>query len=268
MYDELLTKAGLTKEQALIYQTLLKNGFAVASRLAGISGLKRALTYKIIQQLMDLGLVEKREDIGKVALFFPAHPGKIRELLAKKEEEIKAAEAAFTGIIGKLSSDWNLLSGKPNVQFFEGDDGVWSVLNDSLTATETVDAYSDIESIEKYIPKINKEYVEKRRKEGIKKRGLILDTPRARQLLKDYNPDITENRFISCQMTPPTTQTILQIYDNKISYISLDDKMSVGTIIESPHIYSLHKYLYQCLWEIAKPDERQAKSDSVATVTQ
>lgn len=265
MYQEILNQIGLTKEQAFVYQTLLKNGLMVASKIANMAGIKRSLCYKILDQLLTIGLVEKREDIGKIIMFRATHPSKLKDLLAKKEEAFKTAEATLGGTLGKMISDYNLVSGKPNVQFFEGLDGVNKVLADSLTATETIDAYSDIESIEKYIPEINKAYVEKRKKLNIKKRGLILDTPKARELLKDYHPEITENRFIKCSLAPSQTQTILQIYDNKISYITLgENNLYIGMIIESPNIYSLQKYLYQSLWELAEKDEQVQAPPPVA----
>lgn len=251
--QNIFNQIGLTKEQTLVYQTILKNGLTVVSKIANNAGVKRSLCYKILDQLLEMSLVEKKDDIGKIIMFRATHPSKLKTLIEKKEVELKNAENALQGQLSKLISDYNLTSGKPNVQFFEGLEGVEKVLNDSLTSSETIDAYSDIESIEKYIPEINKAYVEKRKKLGIKKRGLILDTPKARELLKDYYTEITENKFIKCSLIPSQTQTVLQIYDNKISYITLGENgIFIGMIIESPHIYSLQKYLYQSLWEIAE----------------
>ncbi len=249
MYQEYLAKSGLSKDQATIYDLLLQYGNIGASKLSKLSGLKRGLTYKVIDQLIELGLCEKNDKLSKITLFFPAHPSKIKELFEKKKEEAKLAEEALTGMMGQMISTFNLASGKPNVQFFEGLEGVWKVLEDSLTATTTIDAYSDIESIEKYIPEVNKKYVEKREKFKIKKRGLILDTPKARALLEGYHTDVTENKFIKCSLTPNQTQTIIQIYENKVSFITLGENTMFGTIIEDIHIYELHKYLYQSLWE-------------------
>src|SRR3989338_9029750 len=114
-YDKFLGELGLNKEQSLVYEGLLKNGLMPARIVAQKSGVKRSLAYKVLEQLIALGLVEKRENIGKIAFFFPAHPGKLRELLQKREEAIKTAEASLGGIIGSMVSDFNLLSGKPNV---------------------------------------------------------------------------------------------------------------------------------------------------------
>lgn len=252
IYNELIAKSGLSKDQADMYSTLLEGGHMTARKLSLKTGLKRGLAYKVLDQLVEQGLVEKNDKLSKVALFFPSHPSKIKEVLKKRQEEIASAESALGGVMNQMVSTYNLISGKPNVQFFEGLDGVWKVLDDSLTSSETIDAYSDIESIEKYIPEINKKYVEKRNKLEIKKRGLILDTPKARKLLEGYHANITDNRFIKCSLTPNQTQTIIQIYDSKVSFITLGDNVMFGTIIENAHIYSLHKYLFECLWENAR----------------
>lgn len=249
MFNDYLIKSGLSKDQSTIYDLLLQYGNIGASKLSKLANLKRGLTYKVLDQLVELGLAEKNDKLSKVALFFPTHPSKVKELFEKKKEEAKVAEEALGAVMGQMVSTFNLASGKPNVQFFEGLEGVWKVLEDSLTATETIDAYSDIESIEKYIPEINKKYADKREKLNIKKRGLILDTPKSRALLEGYHTKITENKFIKCSLTPNQTQTIIQIYNNKVSFITLGENTMFGTIIENSHIYSLHKYLYQSLWE-------------------
>ncbi|MES2087948.1 MAG: helix-turn-helix domain-containing protein [Patescibacteria group bacterium] len=252
-YEKFLGELGLNKEQSLVYESLLKNGLMPARVVAQKSGVKRSLAYKILEQLIVFGLVEKRDNVGKITLFFPTHPGKLRDLLQKREEAIKTAEASLGGIMGKMVSDFNLLSGKPNVQFYEGMDGMKKVLEDSLTAQSEIYAYSDIISIEKYISEINKDYVAKRRKFNTKKKGLIFDSPEARKLLQNYNPDITENKFIAFPTAP--SHTIMQIYDNKVSYITLTENQKIGVIIEDSRIAALHRNLFEYQWKII-PDEK------------
>lgn len=247
-YEKFLEELGLNTEQSLVYESLLKNGLMPARMVAQKAGIKRSLTYKILEQLIALGLVERRDNIGKITFFFPAHPGKLREFLQKREEAIKTAEASLGGIMGRMVSDFNLLSGKPNVQFYEGPEGMKKVLEDSLTAEDEIYAYSDIVSIQKYIPEINEEYVAKRRKFNVRKKGLIFDSPEARRLLADYHPDITENKFIPFPLAQ--SHTIMQIYDNKVSYLTLGEKQMIGVIIEDAHIAALHKHLFDYQWGI------------------
>jgi sugar-specific transcriptional regulator TrmB len=59
---QLLTKIGLTKTQAKIYLTLLKNGDARARALAEMANSPRPLVYRILDELQKMGLVEKEID--------------------------------------------------------------------------------------------------------------------------------------------------------------------------------------------------------------
>lgn len=247
MNTQPLVQLGLSEDQAKIYLTLLSGGLLPARALIIQTGIKRGLTYKVIEQLIEKGLVEKRESPGKIALFFPTHPQKLSELLKAKEQEMKSAEASLGTIVTTLSSAYNLISGKPNVQFFEGAKGMKEILDDSLTSETEIYSYADIEAIQKYIPEVNAEYVKKRDKFNIKKKAIILDTPFARAFLADYYKNVTDIKLIKSKTEP--FQTIMQIYDNKISYLTLSDKEMIGVIIEDKYIYKMHKDLFEFSWD-------------------
>jgi len=247
-YIQPLVASGLEPDQAQIYELLLKHGPLKAGKVALKSTLKRGLVYKILDELVNLGLVIKDEAQGKIAIFEPAHPLKVKELAESREAKFKTAQLALDGILGNLTSDYNLALGKPGIQFFEGKDGIKKVLNDTLNSKTEICAYSDIEAILKYIPEINTEYVAVRERRKIKKRGILIDTPAARQELSGYHPDITKNKFIKIPITP--FASIMQIYDDKISYITLQPEKMFGVIIQNPAIYQMHKYLYEYLWQV------------------
>lgn len=248
MYEEILIKSGLTLDQAKIYEVLLKGGVMPASKAALSAGLKRGLGYKVIEQLVSLGLVEKIDK--KVALYAPCHPSKIKEIIKKKAEELEIVTASLSGSLGLMVSDYNLTSGQPNIQFFEGEDGMKKVLEDSLYSREEILSYADITSIQKYIPKINDWYVEQREKKGVKKRAILLDTPEAREILASYHKNITNNKFIKFEDKP--FESIMQIYDGKVSYITLSKDQMIGVIIEDQAIYKMHKTLFNFTWSKAE----------------
>ena len=125
--------------------------------------------------------------------------------------------------------------------------GTQIILNDSLTSKTEILTYADLEAIQKYIPEINREYVEKRDKLNIKKRGIVLDTPFSRKFIKDYHPNVTETKLILPGQYP--FNTIVQIYDQKVSYLTLSEKNIVGIIIHDKNIYQTHKLLFKRLWE-------------------
>ncbi len=247
-YQPSLTQSGLTAHQAALYETLIKFGALPASRIALEARLSRPLAYKVLDDLVEIGLVEKVEKPRSVAKFSAVHPLKLKEIADKRFETAQNAKLALEGTIGKLISDFNLKSGKPGVQFFEGLDGIKQVLDDSLTAKDEIYAYGDLESIEKYIGDINRAYVREREKNGIKKRGFVFDTPFARKFLKDYAPNVTDTKLLQYEAAP--FQTVMQIYDGKTSYITLSDQNLIGVIISDKRIYEMHRYLFLHLWSI------------------
>lgn len=247
-YLQPLVAAGLEPDQAQVYEILLKNGPLKAGKVAQRSSLKRGLVYKILDELADLGLVIKNEPPGKIAVFEPAHPLKVKEFAEAREQKLKTAQLALDGILGNLTSDYNLALGKPGIQFFEGKDGVAKVANDSLTSTTEILSYLDNEAINKYIPDINKEYIQKRNRLKISKRMITVDSQYVRDRAKQFNKSTTQIRVIDKGFP---FATIMQIYDGKVSYITLDDKKMIGVIIADPHIYQMHKILFDFNWEHA-----------------
>lgn len=249
-YQQTLVQSGLEKNQALVYEALVKHGSQPASSAAHLAGLGRPLTYKVLDELIDLGLVEEKKESGKIARFIPAHPLQLKEVVEKRLDAAKGAQTALEGVLGKLTSDFNLQSGKPGVQFFEGLDGVREVAWDTLTTKGELRMYADVEAIRKYIPELNKEYVAERKKRGIKKRTLVLDTHGSREYLRGGPPDLTDTRLIKTDLPP--FQSDMHIYDGKVSYITFSDERLIGIIITDPHIHETHKYLFDYMWEKAE----------------
>lgn len=245
--QQILIQAGLSPEQASIYDVLVKNGPLYASDTARKAHISRPLGYKVLSDLVNQGLVEKKDEPGKVAVFAAVHPLKLKEFSAKRVESLQNASQALDGALGSLISDFNLVSGKPGIRFFEGIAGIKEVLEDSLTAQTEIYTYADIESVEKYISNINREYVKTREKFGIKKKGIAFDTPFARNFLKGYAPSVTEMKLITSDDKP--FHTVMQIYDNKVSYITLSEENLIGVIIADQRIYEMHRDLFLHMWK-------------------
>lgn len=248
-YIEQLQIAGLPKDQATLYAVLVQHGPQTATKAARLAGISRTLSYKVFDELKEKGLVTRDDPEGAVSVFTPAHPTMLKELADARAREANAALTAIDSVVGTMVADYNLVVGKPGVRFFEGVEGISEVLDDSLQAKEVIYSYADLEAIEKYVPEVNKLYVREREKRCIKKKGIVLDTLFAREFLKDYKPGITEARVIPASSAP--FQTVMQIYDNTVSYITLTDAHCIGVLIEDPHIADMHRYLFEHMWSIA-----------------
>jgi sugar-specific transcriptional regulator TrmB len=194
--------------------------------------------------LIKLNLIEK-DETNSVAKFKVNHPSNLENLLNKKEEEIQTAKKELNLVIKNLTSDYNLLFGKPGVQVFEGEEGVKKVLEDSLKTKDEILTYADVEPIVTKIKKINDDYVKKRLKLGIKKRAMVLNTPFAQKYMKEnYTGKITDTRFLSNGDTIPFS-AFVEIYDDKIAYITFENDKLIGIIIQNPEIAKINKYLFE-----------------------
>jgi sugar-specific transcriptional regulator TrmB len=249
-YTETLKAAGLTPEQALIYEYLLVNGQSPAGKLALKTPLKRGLIYKVLEQLSDLGLVTKHDKPGKVAQFEPAHPNKLQELAEAKEKAAKAAQSALAGTLPDLTSAFNLATGKPGVRFYDGIQGVREAGYDSLKAQGEILTYIDNEKVNKLYPDLNKEYVQIRKRLKIPKKMITIDS----EFIRAHGPKIvstdTQIRLIK---NLEGFSTVMQVYNNTVSYISLTPNGIVSMLIENETLAKMHKTLFYALWEHAIP---------------
>jgi sugar-specific transcriptional regulator TrmB len=250
MYESTLQKAGLTESQAKIYEVVLKQGLSSAGEISQASGLKRGLTYKVLEELEALQLIQRIVPKKGVASFEPCHPVRLTELAEEKEKQAKNAQVILRGVLEQLTSDFNLISERPGVLFYEGKEAVKKIAADSLTASGEILSYIDNEALDKYWPKENKAYVHKRIERNIKKRLISPDTPYTRKIARDFCDQLIEARVI------PVTQafeTVTQIYGNKVSFLTLGEKATIGIIVDDAHITKMHRTIFEYVWSAATP---------------
>jgi HTH-type transcriptional regulator, sugar sensing transcriptional regulator len=243
MYEQSLIQAGLSKDQSIVYETLVKVGPSPASRVARKTPLSRPLVYKVLGELIDIGLVEKKDVKGKVAEFIPAHPLKLKELSEKNIEQALNAKTALAGVFDKILSDFNLMSGRPGVRFLDGIDGMQKVYDDILDTGEDFYLIRPVygtEYEEKMLP-IIKDFITQRVKRNI---SVISITPHDSATDRNVEHDnaLLLDRTV-VDLTAYDSPVEINIYGTKIAFLSYD-KEFVGIIIESPQIARAMKQVF------------------------
>lgn len=246
MYTQTLTQAGLNEKEAFLYVKMLQTGPITVGKLLKQVPYKRGDLYNILYSLRNKSLASEEVKDGLLT-FTLTEPSKLEDLIRTQEDQIQINRKAVFSLIPELQSLYNLSLQRPGVRFFEGKEGVWKVLEDSLTSKTEIYSITDIDSIIKHIGDLNEKYAKKRARLQIKKRGLVLDTPFARDYLKGYFREITETKLIAPN-AGVLFESIMQIYDAKVSYITLSDKNMIGVIIEDPIISRMHRILFETLW--------------------
>lgn len=246
---DILQQLGLSKGEITVYGALLEYGECTPADIIRHTNLKRGDVYNKLYSLKKLVLIEELNKKKKT--FRANHPSVIQKLIDKQYKTLEDNKKNISVLLPSLISNYNLANHKPGMQYFEGVDGMEKVLNDSLTATGTIYSYADIEPINKYYQKINKAYVAKRIKLKKSKKILVANTPYNRDFFARQGEKETDVRFLKSTLS--TFGTVMQIYDNKISYITLQPSSVIAIIIEDPYISKLHKKLFEYNWENAQP---------------
>lgn len=249
MDNQILIDLGLTEDEATIYNSLLEWGQMPARTIALRANIGRQLTYKVLDDLIKKGIVEKKEVDTKILLFVPVHPRELEKLLEKKKEEVENIKKNLDESLGSMISKYNLFIGKPNIQFFEGKEGILKVAQDSLSSKTDICSFVDIDALLEIYPELNKEYVNKRLKNNVKKKIISTDSPIVREAVKNDDRNLTEQRIVKQKIH---FATIVMIYDNKVSFITLDSKRAIGIIIEDTDIYKTNQAIFDYIWDGAE----------------
>lgn len=248
-----MRQTGLEKDQAIIYETLVKSGPQTASKISQKTHYKRGHVYFHLEELITNGLVERIEEPKKVAVFAPLHPVKLKSISENIIRQAQDSYSALKEVLPSIVSDFNLVSKKPGVIYFEGVEGIRKVLWDSLSAKEEIYSYDDPQAIDKYIFQLSKEYRKIRIAKKMHKKFLNSYSDLLRERYLKYPPEITDYthvRFMDEKLD--LQKTLMQIYDDKVSYISLEEKESKGVIIHDHTIYHFHRSLFECNWRQAR----------------
>ena len=265
MYNNLFTEAGLSKNEAVIYEYLLKNGESPALNITKNTPLNKGVVYVALNELIDKGLITEKllppknphvRNKKKIAYFSPEHPEKLRAYLSDQEAKLKKAQNSLEANLGELVSSFNMVSDRPGLRYFEGLAGIKQVTEDSLKTAGEIYTYLDTENTVKKIEKINNEYVKRRLALGIKKKIINADNPYTREHMRKHQQwDAEDSQLTQVKILDHRVchfDTIMQIYDDKISYISFANDRQVGVIIQDPTITAMHKEIFLFNWSRAR----------------
>lgn len=263
MYKDIFTQLGLSPNESTIYECLLKNGQSTVGEIIKKTPLKRGVAYNILGDLIRKNLVsEKKIKVGKgkekIAHFIPSHPEKLREYLENKKSQLDKIENTLNANLPALVSDFNLISGKPGVRFFEGIEGVKKVISDTLinNTKKEILAFSDVGSYVEYLKTWNTNYyAPKRRELNISEKVIIPDKPAALDYMNDYikNPQsdkLTDILFINHKSYAFKTE--INIYENKVSFVTFSQKTHIGVIIENEEIFDTLLATFNLIWATKK----------------
>lgn len=236
--EQELRQAGLTGNEARIYLDLLKTGQISGSDLSKKTGLDRSVTYNILDNLIEKGLVSYVIKTGR-KLFSAADPKNLLTPLKEKEDFIKI-------LIPKLNNIQKIPELKRNVEVYEGKAGLKSFILELLRMDDDseIDIFNSTGKIftllEFFAPRMIKASLKKTNVRIIaiheaKKTSMTKLKAKIRYLPKEY-----------------TNNATTLIYGNKVAFQVITEKPLI-IVIESKTIAEGYKNIFEFMWRHCSP---------------
>jgi len=243
----LLIDVGLKEKEADVYLAILALGQGTASKIARRAHIVRTTVYDILSSLFDKGLVTltgkepKQEYVAEspdnLKIFLESRLGQMKTDLLDAEREL----------IPQLKSIHSV-GNRPKVMFYEGEEGMRRVYEDTLTSSEPIRAYADIGNMYRGLPGYFPEYFRRRAEKKIKIRAVIPNTKEGRERKSLDAAELRESALVPEEIFHFTPE--INVYDHKVMIASWKEKL--GIIIESAEIAEAMKTIYELAWAEAK----------------
>jgi len=246
--EEKLAQIGITGKLFKLYIAAVQLGEAPVQEVAAHAGLARTTAYDVLDRLEQEALIRIEERNGRRYVIAEDPVGMLQRLELRRQ--------VISDVMPQIRSLYNGAKGKPQIRFYEGEEGVQTVLWDTLTCQSK--SLRGILSMNELIeaPGLAEMdvYIEERLKRGIALKVLRSPNKDVEKIWPSGQEQLRELRYAPEGVTLGVTQ---YVYDNKVSIIS-SKRENYGLIIESEDFANLQSVLFETLWSISTP----AKSDT------
>jgi len=243
--NEILEKFGLTDKESAVYLAILQLGQCSILDVAKKSELKRTTVYRIIDDLTRKGFITKVPKTQK-NLFMAENPDILLENLERKEKIIKESLPLFKAI-------YNTSETKPKIKFFEGKEGIKTLLYDSLKnnkSREILWIWPIKDALQVLGKEENLAYIRERVLLKIQVKNI---RPKGKELgIKEQAPSTKYLREVRYSPKEMDYSATIGIYENKVSVFS-SEKENFGFLIESTEFFQLMRQIYNILWSVSTP---------------
>ncbi|MBI2639258.1 hypothetical protein HYW83_06775 [Candidatus Peregrinibacteria bacterium] len=243
----ILQKFGLKQKEALLYLACLELGApSPVSTIAKRGRINRTTTYDILDQLVHRGLVHSFVRGGN-RYYEPLPPAKLVSYLEEQSKKFSHLAEAASKALPELNAHYNP-SHRPKVYFYEGEEGLIRVYEETLSSSEEILAYASDQANQEAIPWYFPAYYKRRAAKKISIRALFPDTPKDRERHALDHQELRQSRLLPKSKLDFTPE--INFFDNKI--MIADWKEKFGIIIESPEIVRVFKQTFELAWEAAE----------------
>ncbi len=250
-FIELFKNIGFSDKEARVYLQLIHLGPQSASVLSRNTQINRTTIYDILEGLKKRGIVQSLKK-NKYTIFKALSSKELVHFLEREKDEairkIKKQQNAVEELLPELLSLENPESTRPKVTFYEGENNMREAYEDTLSSTDTILAYANVEEMHKGLPAFFPEYYKRRAIDN--KIHIKAIMPGNEMSIDRASKDKKENReSVLISKDEYEFSPEINIYNNKVLITSWREKMAI--LIESKEIADFHRKMYKLCWERA-----------------
>jgi sugar-specific transcriptional regulator TrmB len=248
---ELLSSLDLNPIEARVFMASLEVGSGPASTIAASAGLNRVTAYEALKRLSKKGFIKIRaKKNSSVKYFVPEDIAVIKEKLETKRMELDATIKKVDEFKDEFRAFFSTNEDKPTILFFEGKEGIKSVLQDTLRKRpKEILSFASAESLnEGFEDKFLENYWKKRVALSIPTRGILPASTNAKSIFHSERnqKEMRQLKFISPDIFKFKNE--IDIYGDNVGITSHAKGNEHGIVIRSKSIAESMRSVFEALW--------------------
>lgn len=235
-----LKEYGFNEKEIKIYLALLQLGQANVGNIAKKAEVKRPTAYIVLEELMRKGFVDLLPKDNKTHYIIKS-PGTLLKKLIKKEKLTQS-------FIPQLMALFNEPKERPKVMYFEGEESVKKIYDDSIKDRKEILAFFGVKEVFDMVGnKFTKEYVRSRIRNKISAKVIVSSEDDVKAYRSRDKEELRKTKIIDSKKFPFEAE--IMIYGNKVAVTSFNGSDSFGLIIQNDQFSNTAKSIFNFMWE-------------------
>lgn len=230
----------LGEKEGAVYLAALELGTATIADISHKAQLPRSTCYLFIEELEQHGLLN-RTTKGKKGYIVAESPEKLLQTVEEEKTKLTDHVSLLVSALPELKAIYNKPSYKPLVRYYEGFQGVKTILEDTLKSAEILVWCSGYEKgIEKRLSDYLDTYFDAVNRKGIATRELLGSSPDMEGYIGSYESDLHKIKEVSFQRGIKHIDKL--VYGSKTAYLSFEELN--GVVIENHAIAEFERSIF------------------------
>lgn len=243
MIKENLKSAGLTENEAKVYESLLNLGARPAGVISRRTGLHRRVIYDVLDRLIKKGLIGYIVENNK-KIFSVSNPERFTEIIDEEKSKIQSIMPQMMEIFNQSKERQ-----KEETVFYKGKNGLKSVFEDQIEEAKKSKEILILGASNMAYELFDNYFFwfDKKRQENKIKARIIFNSEKSSKKIP-----LAKIKFLSKEVS---SEMSINIYGNKVAIVYWNKEKPFAIVINQQEIAEGYKKYFELLWNIAKENK-------------